>query len=532
MAKPASVFLRDATGLIREIGPFDALILSLGFIVGPTFIVIFTGEWSLFPGVSVASSFLLMGALAAVHGYFYLQISSVLPRSASGGYVSLSRMVSPALGLGMSFIFVVAMIFNLGYIGSIAVPVGIAGPLTSYAAVTHNTGLASLASSLSTTTSGFITGSLLIIFVAIVAITGTKNILRANRVFFILGTLAFLTLVGMLLVVSQGQFTTAFNNYAGANAYQSTISAATAAGRIVPQNLIIPTLLSLPLSWFSLNGYQSSTYYSGEMKRVSRTMVAAIVGSIIYGAGLFALVAFLAERAFGSSFVQSISYLYGLGGSNYLLSVPPYLNTLLVIVNSNLYLNVLIMLGIIGWAYLIATNFIFVSSRHFLAWSFDRVFPSQLGRVSDRFHSPLLAIVVIAVISEIALIFYIIEPAYLGAVNLTYLFLPAILLDGFSGVFLVWRRKDLFASAPAIARRKLGTVPMIAITGLYSVIFIGILLAAALDNPAVGGPLGTITVATVVGSFILGLVSYFGMKAYHKRHGLDISVVFKEIPPE
>lgn len=528
----ATVFLRDATGLIRDIGPFDALILSLGFIVGPTFIVIFTGEWSLFPGVSVASSFLLMGALAAVHGYYYLQISSVLPRSASGGYVSLSRMVSPALGLGMSFIFVVAMIFNLGYIGSIAVPVGIAGPLSSYAAVTHNSGLASLASSLTTSSSGFITGSILIIVVAIVAVTGTKNVLRANRLFFILGTLAFLTLIGMLLSVSQSSFATAFNNYAGANAYQSAISSATAAGRTVPQNLIIPTLLSLPLTWFSLNGYQSSTYYSGEMKRVTRTMTAAIVGSIVYAAGMFALVAFLAENAFGSSFVQSISYLYGLGGSNYALSVPPYLNTLLVIVNSNIFLNVLIMLGIVGWAYLIATNFIFVSSRHFLAWSFDRVFPASLGKVSDRFHSPLLAIVVIAVISEIALIFYIIEPAYLGAVNLTYLFLPAILLDGLSGLFLVWRRKDLFASAPGVAKRKIGPIPVIVITGLYSVIFIAVMLIAALANPAVGGPLGTITVGTVAGAFILGLISYFGMKSYQKRRGLDISLVFKEIPPE
>ena len=526
------MFLREATGLIREIGPIDALILSLGFIVGPTFIPIFTGEWNLFPGVSVSASFLLMGVFAAVHGYFYLQISSVLPRSASGTYVSLSRMVSPVLGMGMSFIFVVAMIFNLGYIGSIAIPVGVAGPLTAYASVTHNAGLASLASTLSTSTSGFITGSLLILVVAVVAITGTKNVLRANRLFFIFGTLAFVILVGALLLVSQGQFATAFNGFAGADAYQKTITTATAAGRVVPQNLIIPTLLSLPLTWFSMNGYQSSTYYSGELKRVGRTMVAAVVGSIIYAAGFFALVAFLAERAFGSNFIQSISYLYGQGGPNYTLGVPPYLNTLLTLVDSNIILNVLIMLGVVGWAYLIATNFILVPSRHFLAWSFDRVFPSKLGKVSDRFHSPVIAIIVIAVIAEITLFFYVVTPAYLGAVNLTYLFLPAIILDGFAGVFLVWRRKDLFASAPGVAKRRIGRLPLIAITGVYSVVFVAILLAAALYNPAVGGPLGTITIATVSGSFLLGIVVYFAMKAYHRRQGMDISIVFKEIPPE
>ena len=205
-------------------------------------------------------------------------------------------------------------------------------------------------------------------------------------------------------------------------------------------------------------------------------MVAAVVGSIIYAAGFFALVAFLAERAFGSNFIQSISYLYGQGGPNYTLGVPPYLNTLLTIVDSNIILNVLIMLGVVGWAYLIATNFILVPSRHFLAWSFDRVFPSKLGKVSDRFHSPVIAIVVIAVLAEITLFFYVVTPAYLGAVNLTYLFLPAIILDGFAGVFLVWRRKDLFASAPGVAKRRIGRLPLIAITGVYSVVFVAILL--------------------------------------------------------
>jgi basic amino acid/polyamine antiporter, APA family len=279
-----------------------------------------------------------------------------------------------------------------------------------------------------------------------------------------------------------------------------------------------------------MNGYQSSTYYSGELKRVSKTMIYAVVGSILYAAVFFALVAYLSERAFGSSFIQSISYLYGQGANP--IGVPPYVNTFLTLVNSNFYLNVLIMIGIVGWAYLIATNFILVPSRHFLAWSFDRVFPSQLGKVSDKFHSPVIAILVIAIISEITLFFYVYTPAYLGAVNLTYLFLPAILLDGLAGVFLVWKHKELFKTAPGVTTKRIGRLPIVAITGVYSFLFVLIMLAAALYNPAVGGPLGTITVVTVVGSFVLGLVFYYAMKAYHKSKGLDISIVFKEIPPE
>ena len=87
-------------------------------------------------------------------------------------------------------------------------------------------------------------------------------------------------------------------------------------------------------------------------------------------------------------------------------------------------------------------------------------------------------------------------------------------------------------TAPGVATKRIGKLPIIAITGIYSVLFVAVLLVFSLFNPAVAGPLGTITLVTVVGSFVLGIAVYFAMKAYHRSRGLDISIVFKEIPPE
>jgi hypothetical protein len=53
-----------------------------------------------------------------------------------------------------------------------------------------------------------------------------------------------------------------------------------------------------------------------------------------------------------------------------------------------------------------------------------------------------------------------------------------------------------------------------------------------LYNPAVIGPFGLSTATTIVIAVILGLSSLLSMKAYLKRKGLDISMVFSEIPPE
>ena len=38
--------------------------------------------------------------------------------------------------------------------------------------------------------------------------------------------------------------------------------------------------------------------------------------------------------------------------------------------------------------------------------------------------------------------------------------------------------------------------------------------------------------STVTAAALLGLISYFGMKAYNKRRGIDIGNAFAEIPPE
>jgi hypothetical protein len=33
------------------------------------------------------------------------------------------------------------------------------------------------------------------------------------------------------------------------------------------------------------------------------------------------------------------------------------------------------------------------------------------------------------------------------------------------------------------------------------------------------------------GIFILGIVIYYASKAYHARQGIDIGLIFKEVPP-
>jgi basic amino acid/polyamine antiporter, APA family len=532
LAKSPTVFLREATGLVRDIGPFDATILSIAGIIGPTWIPVFVGEWSLYPGVSVPASFLILAVLGSLWGLFYVMISSLFSRSGGGGYVPLSRTIHPALGMAMSFLVVVAFVLNLGFIASIILPVAVSGPLLTFATLTSNTALVGIATTLATRTSTIVSGTVALILVALVAIGGTRFILRINRIAFVLGTLGFVVIIVVLLSTTQSQFQAAFDAYAGSpTAYQAVITAAHSSGYNPPSDWVYPTLLSLPLSFFTITGFQTSTYFSGEIRKVSKSMIIAVIGSILYGGLLFSLVATLLQRQLGSDFVTSSAYDFNVAG-NWTLKVPAYANTFVTIVNHNPIVSGILILSIISFSYLLMMNFFYIGTRHFLAWSFDRTFPARLGSVSDRTHSPVWAVVVLALVAWFAFLVYSLSPATTGPINLTFIFIAAWMLDGLAGIALPFARKHLYESAPPLVKKKVGGIPLIAIMGAYAVILLVVLFIAALSNPIAIGEFSEITAGTIITGLVLGLAFYFGSKAYHARSGLDISLSFKELPPE
>lgn len=528
----AKVFVREATGLVREFSALDAIILATGAMVGPTWIPLFAGEWFLFPGVNIPASFIGCGLLSLGMGFYYVLITGIMPRSGAGGYVALSRVIHPALGMAMSFIFVIANLLDCAFISNLTVTVGVAGPLSAYATLTNNMGLESLATTLGTPTMGFVLGSVMIIVIGLVMITGARVLKRLNLIAFIFGTLGFLLVIGIVVSVSQPQFQAIFDNFAGAGAYDKMISTAHASGWSIPSDWVTPTLLSLPLSWFGLLGFSYNTYWSGEVKKVTRNMSLSVLLSIIFTAFFFSIIALLMVQSFGLDFLTSAGYLFNGVPAQYTLSVPPWVNVFVALVNSNPIINGLLILSYVCWGYFLLVSYYLIASRHILAWSFDRAFPSALAAVSDRFHSPVRAIVLTALISIVALGFFAFLPSILAPVNLTFLLIVAFMLDGLAGMILPWTKKALFESAPAICKKKVVGIPLLAILGAYTVIFIVFLFFETLFNPAIIGPFGLATGGTVVALLVIGAGIYFIMKSYYASKGLDIRLAYTELPPE
>lgn len=133
----------------------------------------------------------------------------------------------------------------------------------------------------------------------------------------------------------------------------------------------------------------------------------------------------------------------------------------------------------------------------------------------------------LAVYTEIAPIMgvYLFQGALVNQYIIT--FIPA----GITAIIFPWRMKPQFEASEA-ERYRIAGVPVVTIGGAGLVVVMAIMSYLYLTIPALG-VVGTPYAAfPILGLPIIAIVIYYGMRAYRKRQGIDLDMVFKEIPPE
>jgi len=95
----SKMFVRNATGLVRELSAFDAFNLVFAAVLIPVGIsqALNFGA-AAFPGANIAVAFILGGILLLGFGGVYIYFTLAMPRS-GGDYVWVSRSLRPFLDL-------------------------------------------------------------------------------------------------------------------------------------------------------------------------------------------------------------------------------------------------------------------------------------------------------------------------------------------------------------------------------------------------------------------------------------------------
>src|SRR4030042_4742183 len=107
----AEVFLRKASGLVREVSGKDVVFFNSGGInagLGLAFIFLFGPAF--YPGANHNIALILTWAFCVIQTLMYLFFTVTMPRS-GGEYLYISRSLHPSIGFAISFSYTLMMLF-------------------------------------------------------------------------------------------------------------------------------------------------------------------------------------------------------------------------------------------------------------------------------------------------------------------------------------------------------------------------------------------------------------------------------------
>ena len=380
----------------------------------------------------------------------------------------------------------------------------------------------------------FITTLVVVALVSLISYLGTRFAMRIATALLVVAAAGFVVDLLILLFTSHSSFVSSVNDLAGADAYQKTIAAGAEAGAYPDDGY--STKMTIGAIYYALTicvYVYWGAYLSAEFKGAGRRRRQL---SAMWGAGLgnlaiilLALLVFMHTVGY-NFFVSAISGNFdapgavGVGSAGYVYFA--------ALVASNTLLVAVLGLAFLGWFLPACFSQAAMVHRAIMIWSFDGLLPRKFSSVSEKRHTPGVAILTTAILS-IPLAAWI---AY-GDSFFQYFAIaavsayPSLILVGITAMIIKYRRPDLYKGSSAEWR--LGGIEVLPIVGFVCAIVgasaIGLLFYFA-DN--LGLAKTKETAVYLIGMFVLGAVWWMVARTVRRGQGVDMDLVYKTIPPD
>jgi APA family basic amino acid/polyamine antiporter len=200
----------------------------------------------------------------------------------------------------------------------------------------------------------------------------------------------------------------------------------------------------------------------------------------------------------------------------------------------NIGMVALTLVGMICWLYLLAMTYYLIATRNLFAWSYDGVMPTWFSETHKKYHTPVRSVVTITIIAIFGIAFYSYFSLAFSFTNFTTGFNTAWLVACASAAVFPFIRKETFEAQPTFVKRRVAGVPVLTIFGLLGALSVIAMDVFVVQNPGYAGipaELSTVSLLILGLIFVIGVIYFFVAKAIQKSRGLDLSLVFKEIPP-
>jgi amino acid transporter len=409
------------------------------------------------------------------------------------------------------------------------VTIGIIPMFTIGAVITGNSALQSIADTLSTQWATFLVGTLVLLLAGGILTSGMRRFFVSQKIVFTAAMIGSVLLIVILALGSRADFVSNFNDYFGPDVtYTGVIQAARDGGWANPGFSWRQTLLASNWWFLPLIGGAFSIAIGGEIKSVTKAQTWGMLGAIFISALAWLITVPLAYRVFGYEFLGAAGFndLEGLTGT----PTTPWITLLAGVLTRSWLVTVLVSLGFIAWIWMWVPGMQAYGERAMIAWAFDRIAPAPLGQVSDRTHSPVVAISAATGLTIIFLGLFVFTSYFITLIIFIELALLAWMFVLAAGIVFPYQRREMYERSP-IANRKLFGLPIMSVAcaaGFVAALFYFFVLF--FDSFAAGHDPQRLTIMAV--TFIGGLVLFWVARQVRKSRGVNIDLAFREIPIE
>jgi basic amino acid/polyamine antiporter, APA family len=538
------VFARQATGLVREGNSRSVLIYNINFVsIGLMLVFALIMIPAFYPGANVEGTFIASFIVVIPTSLIYAMLAAAMPRS-GGDYVYVSRILGPSWGMMSSLNNTIWWILYGGVPSAFFAYYGLTPLLRGLGVLTNNATLIRYGNDLSTPTGAFIVGTLLIIVLVTIFAMGLSLYFKIQNVLFAIAMVGILVTIGILVATSHTEFVSAFNHYIGritghANSYAAVKAAAAKGGFATAPFSLYWTLIPITWIYLELVFNQSSAYIGGEVKRPGRVQLWSMPFAAIVSTGIAMIIAWQMERVVGTSFLGAVSYN---GGAAMGFASTPVYTELVSYAARNVVLGFVVTFSFLFWSYSWLPGQILNSSRNLLAYGIDGVLPAWLGKVGEKRHTPVNALVVMGIGSIAALWLYTRPTGPFKTLTGIFGFILSFLMVSLAAMLFPYRQRAVWEASPVAWRW--GRFPVISVLGALSFAACGYMAWDYLNDPLsglsivphhTGGLFGHQDFAMFILNILIwvaGWVVYQVAKKVRARQGVDLDATYRELPVE
>jgi basic amino acid/polyamine antiporter, APA family len=528
------IFLRKASGLIRTASGTDTFIYNLGVVsiglgVGS---MLYYGP-AFYPQGDLIWGCVLAGFAMALIAFGFITWTITLPRS-GGIYVFGSRILPPALALTMSLVEITAWLFYCAIAAYWIVTLALAPMFAALNLLTGNETFLAISETMLEPWATFLIGAAILVLSQVILSYGMRFYLTINKWVFVLAMASSAFLLITLAMYTREDFVSHLNALVGPalnvpDAYNAIIASGKENGWGGGDPTVWQTILVSNWPFLPLVGAAFSIAIGGEIKSVGKSQTVAMLGAVLIATVVWIATVWLAYKVFGFEFLGTAVYNAVLG-TGITTPTDPSVALLTGILTQSPLITVLTSLGLALWMWMWIPAMHTFGVRAVVAWSFDRVAPAPLAKISETYHTPLVAITVTTIFNLICMALFVFTPWFSKIVILIEAAVLAWSVVLLAGVFFPYKRPELYEKSPLAGKTVFG-LPIMTVG-----CFLGFLAAqfyfwTLFFDPNAAGHDPT-QVAIVAGVFVIGLAFYYVMKMIRRSQGIDVTLAFKEIPIE